>query len=71
MTVILVGLGVWQLQRLTWKENLIATVSGHMTAAPISLDEALRLSADEVQYRKVSLSGHFDNAKEVLSLRLT
>jgi len=64
MTVILVGLGVWQLQRLTWKENLIATVSGHMTAAPISLDEALRLSADEVQYRKVWLSGHFDNGKE-------
>ena len=64
MTVILVGLGVWQLQRLTWKENLIATVSGHMTAAPISLDEALKLSADAVQYRKVSLSGHFDNGKE-------
>ena len=35
-----------------------------MTAAPISLDEALKLSADAVQYRKVSLSGHFDNGKE-------
>ena len=64
MTMILVGLGVWQLQRLTWKENLIATVSGHMTAAPISLDEALKLSPDDVQYRKVWLSGHFDNGKE-------
>jgi surfeit locus 1 family protein len=64
MAVILVGLGVWQLQRLTWKENLIASVSGHMTAAPISLDAALRLSADEVQYRKVALTGHFDNGKE-------
>jgi surfeit locus 1 family protein len=64
MTAILVGLGVWQLERLTWKENLIATVSGHMTAAPISLDMAKRLSADDVQYRKVALSGHLDNAHE-------
>ena len=64
MTGILVGLGVWQLERLTWKENLIATVSGHMTAPPVSLDDALKLSADDVQYRKVALNGHFDNAKE-------
>ena len=64
MTGILVGLGIWQLERLTWKENLIATVSGHMTAAPVSLDDALKLSADDVQYRKVALTGHFDNAKE-------
>ena len=64
LTAILVGLGVWQLQRLTWKENLIASVSGHMTAAPISLDQALRLSPDDVQYRKVALDGHFDNARE-------
>jgi surfeit locus 1 family protein len=60
----LVALGVWQLQRLTWKENLIATVNGHMQAAPVSLDQALAMNEDEVQYRKVALSGHFDNAKE-------
>jgi len=34
---ILIGLGVWQLQRLKWKEALIATVSGHMTAPPVTL----------------------------------
>jgi surfeit locus 1 family protein len=61
---ILIGLGVWQLQRLTWKENLIATVNGHMQAAPISLDQALAMNQDDVQYRKVALSGRFDNAKE-------
>ena len=64
MIAILIGLGVWQLQRLTWKENLIATVSGHMQAAPISLDDALKLSPDDMQYRKVALSGRFDNSKE-------
>jgi surfeit locus 1 family protein len=64
MIAILCGLGVWQLQRLTWKEALIATVSGHMTAAPVSLDRILTMSADDAQYRKVALGGRFDNSRE-------
>jgi surfeit locus 1 family protein len=64
MVAILCGLGVWQLQRLQWKEALIATVNGHMTAAPVSLDRLLAMSADDAQYRKVALSGRFDNANE-------
>lgn len=61
---ILIGLGVWQLQRLQWKLALIAEVSGHMTASPISLDRALKTSADAMQYRRVALDGRFDNSKE-------
>ncbi len=64
MTAILVWLGVWQLQRLTWKEALIASVNGHMVAAPISASEAEHLSADAAQYRRVTIAGRFDNAKE-------
>jgi surfeit locus 1 family protein len=64
MVAILIALGVWQMQRLTWKENLIATVAGHMQAAPVTLDQALKMKADEVQYRKVALTGHFDNTRE-------
>jgi surfeit locus 1 family protein len=64
MVAILCGLGVWQVQRLAWKEALIATVNGHMLAPPVSLDRALTMSADEVQYRRVALSGHFDNGEE-------
>ena len=61
---ILVGLGVWQLQRLQWKLALIADVTAHMAAPAIGLDQALHLSADAVQYRKVTLQGRFDNAHE-------
>jgi surfeit locus 1 family protein len=61
---ILIGLGVWQLQRLQWKLALIAEVSGHTTAAPISLDQALKTDAGAMQYRRVALDGHFDNSKE-------
>jgi surfeit locus 1 family protein len=64
LTAFLVWLGLWQMERLSWKNNLIATVAGHMAAAPVTLDQALKMSADDVQYRKVLLSGHFDNAKE-------
>ena len=61
---ILIGLGVWQLQRLQWKLALIAEVNGHMAAPPVSLDEALRMSPDQAQYRRVALAGRFDNARE-------
>ena len=57
MLAILCGLGVWQLQRLQWKLALIARVNGHMSAAPLTLDQALALGPDEVQYHRVMLQG--------------
>jgi len=38
---ILVGLGVWQLQRLKWKEGLLAHIAALQTAAPRSLGAVL------------------------------
>jgi surfeit locus 1 family protein len=60
----LCALGVWQLERLQWKLALIATVNGHMTAAPVALDQIAAMPADEAQYRRVTLSGRFDHAHE-------
>ncbi|MGH6888582.1 MAG: SURF1 family protein [Rhizomicrobium sp.] len=61
---LLMGLGVWQLERLHWKVALIAQIRRNMAAQPIPLDAALALG-DRAQYRPVALSGHFDNAKEI------
>ena len=61
---VLCWLGVWQLERLQWKLALIATVNGHMTAAPVTLDQIAALPADQAQYRRVILHGRFDYAKE-------
>jgi surfeit locus 1 family protein len=61
---ILCWLGVWQLERLQWKLALIATVNSHMTAAPVTLEQITAMPADEAQYRRVTLHGHFDHAKE-------
>ena len=61
---ILCGLGTWQLERLQWKLALIATVNGHMAAAPVSLEQIQAMKADDAQYRRVTLKGRFDHAKE-------
>jgi surfeit locus 1 family protein len=61
---ILCALGVWQLERLQWKLALIAQVNGHMTAPPVPLAAILAMPQGEAQYRHVTLTGHFDHARE-------
>ena len=66
---VLIGLGVWQLQRKAWKENLIATLTERLAAAPQALPPSsawsdLRRADDE--YRRVSFRADFDNSKEAL-----
>jgi surfeit locus 1 family protein len=68
-TALLVGLGVWQLHRLTWKEELIARIAARSAAAPQELPDPAswpRLKPEDYEYQHVALRGHFDNAKEVL-----
>jgi surfeit locus 1 family protein len=61
---ILCGLGTWQLERLQWKLALIARVNSHMATAPLPLDAFLAMNGDDAQYRRVSLDGRFDHARE-------
>ena len=54
---VLIGLGLWQLQRLSWKEGLIAEVAARASAAPVAAppeDEWKRLTPDAYEYRHVS-----------------
>jgi surfeit locus 1 family protein len=62
---LLLGLGIWQLERLQWKLGLVAEISRNMRAAPIPIDQALASGSSAAQYRRVELSGHFINADEV------
>lgn len=63
---VLIGLGFWQLQRLQWKEGLIAQIEARVKAEPVPLKEAVaRASASEdVSYLRVRTEGRFDNEKE-------
>jgi surfeit locus 1 family protein len=61
--VLLIGLGVWQLQRLGEKESLIASVQAGMQAAPVPLAALLPQGA-AAEWRHVVLHGHFLHDRE-------
>jgi surfeit locus 1 family protein len=63
---LLVGLGVWQLQRLEWKQGLIATIEARVHADPVTLKEAVARArgGEDVSYLRVRVDGRFDNDKE-------
>ncbi|HBK92636.1 MAG TPA: hypothetical protein DDZ68_13290 [Parvularcula sp.] len=65
---VLCSLGAWQLQRLNWKEALIAKTEARLAAAPIPLDEALRRAAagEDLEYQPVFAGGAFQNAAAAL-----
>lgn len=56
---ILVSLGLWQLQRLEWKRDLVASVEARLAAAPVPLEEALARAAagENLDYRPVIVAG--------------
>ena len=63
--LLMLGLGVWQVQRLQWKEGLIAERTERLTAAPMALPGPDADVAD-TEYRHVSLRGEFLHDKEML-----
>ncbi len=54
---ILVALGVWQVQRLTWKQAVIADIDARILAAPVSLPKVPDPVVDA--YLPVQASGRF------------
>jgi surfeit locus 1 family protein len=65
---LLAGLGLWQLQRLAWKEGLVELVRERMDepAAPIpAAAEWPGLDVSAWSYRRASAKGTFDRSKTV------
>jgi surfeit locus 1 family protein len=66
---ILVGLGIWQLDRKVWKENLIATVTAQLARAPEDLPPRERwpqLAPDGNEYTRVKFPAEFLEGQEAL-----
>ncbi len=63
---ILVSLGVWQLHRLEWKNDLVAKIDARVAAAPIPFEAALTRAraGEDMTYTPVTISGRFDHARE-------
>jgi surfeit locus 1 family protein len=56
---LLIGLGVWQIQRKTWKEDLIATLAVRLSANPIALPPRTAwpsLKQDDAEYQRVTFT---------------
>lgn len=66
---ILLSLGTWQMQRLAWKEALIARVNAAAKAAPVPLASVDASAFDkptiENEFRRVTLSGTFEHDNEL------
>lgn len=67
----LVALGTWQVQRLAWKRDLIATMETRLAAGPVPLDEALVRTPEEREWQRVMVAGHFEHDREVALYRLS
>lgn len=69
-----VSLGIWQVERLQWKQDLIARVNARVHAEPVEApkpQEWANINQDRDEYRRVRLSGTYLNDKEVLVHALT
>ncbi len=60
----LCALGVWQVERLAWKRDLIARVDASIHAAPIP---APGHADRDDEYRRITVSGHFLHDKAALT----
>jgi surfeit locus 1 family protein len=66
--VILCGLGTWQVQRLHWKEALIARVDARLTKPPVPAPGPVQwatLDLTENEYQPVTVTGTFNERNEI------
>lgn len=54
------SLGIWQLKRLEWKNNLISSFESLKNSPPINLDHAT-----ELEFTKIEISGTINRAKKI------
>ena len=65
---ILLSLGNWQVQRLAWKEQLIADVDARVANTPIEAPGPsawAEVSRDSHVYTSVTITGQYDHSREI------
>lgn len=71
---VLIGLGLWQVERRAWKQDLIAAVDSRKEALPVSApgpDQWASITREKDAYRRVTTTGTFQHDKEVLVKAVT
>ena len=64
---LLVWLGAWQVQRLHWKEDLIARMSDRMASEPLSVSEveARQAKGENVEFLRATATGRLVHDREL------
>lgn len=74
VTLVCAGLGIWQVQRRSWKLDLIARTEERLRAAPVAAPGAAdwpAITPQRDEYRRVSLQGRYLDAAETLTMAVT
>jgi surfeit locus 1 family protein len=74
LTAVFTGLGLWQIQRLSWKLDLIARVEARIHADPAPVPRRAQwdtISAQTDEYRRITATGLFEHGKSVLVQAVT
>lgn len=63
---VLCALGTWQVKRLIWKQQLLATIDQRIASAPKPLAEIIAIAkgGGDIEYMPVSVSGRFLHDRE-------
>ena len=73
-TLVFAGLGIWQIERRSWKLDLIARVEVRIHGAPVAAPgpvEWTRIGATTDDYRRVELHGRYLDAPDTLTMAVT
>ncbi|MGY9048585.1 MAG: SURF1 family protein [Rhodobacterales bacterium] len=74
LLILFTSLGVWQVERLSWKRELITRVDARLAASAVaapSSKEWADLTRDTDEYRRVTISGKFLHEDETLVQAVT
>lgn len=67
-TVVLLGLGVWQLQRMDWKQDLLEKLQSRASAPPIAMAQAVEMSTrsnGDIRFIRVHARGRYRHDAEI------
>jgi surfeit locus 1 family protein len=66
---LLIGLGLWQMERKDWKDGLLAAIAARSTGEPVAFPELIDglagKPASAAEYTRVKVSGRFLHDKEL------
>jgi surfeit locus 1 family protein len=64
--VVLVGLGIWQLQRNDWKQGLVEERTQRTAALPVPATAIFDAPADDIDYRRAVVIGQWDHEHSLI-----